>query len=192
MLFSNAGTWLVKSDPPVHADAMVMLMGGIPPDRLLQAANNYNKGLAGRLIIVEENRGRYSELEARGAHFISNTEQAAAAAPSLGIPAGSVTILPGDARSTQDEALIVRSYLQSNPAIDTITLITNSAHSRRAAIIFKSAFRKAGLPVIVFTSANNYSNFNGKGWWKHKETIEPVLSEYMKLLNFWLFDQKKL
>jgi len=30
------------------------------------------------------------------------------------------------------------------------------------------------------------------GWWKYKEEIQSVLGEYVKLVNFWLFDLQKL
>ncbi len=188
----RAGTWLVKNDDPQHADAMVMLMGGVAPDRILQAVDTYKAGLAGKLIIVQESMGAYRELEKRGADIISNSEQAASALTALGIPADSILILPGDARSTQTEAIIVRNYLKKKPGIDTLTLITSTDHSRRAYIIFSKAFRKAGLPVIVLSNPSSYSSFNPTSWWKRKENTQAVFMEYVKLMDFWLIDNKSL
>lgn len=188
---NRAGTWLVKQDAPVHADAMVVLMGSIG-DRVLQAADLYQQKLAGKLIIVEENMSAYSALEARGAHIVSNSTQARGAAIALGIPADSIEILPGNARSTQQEALIIRDYLRNQSGIDTLLLVTSSPHTRRSSIIFTTAFNKAGLPVVVSCSPSLYTHYTGKGWWKHKEEIQAVLSEYIKLVNFWLFDRRIL
>ena len=188
----RAGTWLVKNDDPQHADAMVMLMGGVAPDRILQAVDTYKAGLAGKLIIVQESMGAYRELEKRGADIISNSEQAASALTALGIPADSILILPGDARSTQTEAIIVRNYLKKMPGIDTLTLITSTDHSRMAYIIFSKAFRKAGLPVIVLSNPSSYSSFNPTGWWNRKEDTQAVFMEYVKLMDFWLIDNKSL
>ena len=64
----RAGKWLVKEDVPVHADAMVLLMGSFP-ERVLQAADLYHEGKAGRLMIVEESMGPYQRLEARGVRY---------------------------------------------------------------------------------------------------------------------------
>jgi uncharacterized SAM-binding protein YcdF (DUF218 family) len=187
----NAGTWLVKNDIPKHADAMVILMGNIP-DRVLQAADIYNSGNAGRVIIVEESMGAFKKLEERGAHILSNTIQARNAAVSLDIPADSIIILPGDARSTQQEATIIREYLKTQPGIDTITLVTSSDHTRRASMIFEKAFRKQGMNIVVQSSPSKYSSYTGIGWWKNKEGIQTVLMEYLKMGNFWLFEGKRL
>jgi len=170
---------------------MVILMGSIP-DRVLQAADLYKKGIAGKVIIVEESMGAYQALEKQGAHIISNTTQAQNACVSLGIPADSITILPGDARSTQQEAVIVKEYLSKTPGIDTLLIVSSSDHTRRASIIFRKAFEKIKLPVVICSSPSKYTNFRADTWWKHKEEIQVVLAEYVKLLNFWIFDKRKL
>jgi uncharacterized SAM-binding protein YcdF (DUF218 family) len=187
----KAGTWLVKNDTLRHADVMVILMGNIP-DRVLQAADLYNRGIAGRVIIVEESMGAFKKLEERGAHIISNTMQARNAAVSLGIPADSILILPGYANSTQKEAIIIREYLTKRSDIDTLLLVTSAPHTRRASIIFRKAFEANGNKVLVCSSPSIYSNYTGVGWWKHKEEIQAVLGEYVKLVNFWLFDKRRL
>ena len=154
----RAGTWLVKEDVPAHADAMVILMGNFP-DRVLQAADLYHEGRAGKLIIVEESMGPFSTLEARGANIISNTEQARNACIALGIPADSITVLPGDARSTLDEAIVVRDYLSRCATMDTLLLVSSSAHMRRASMIFRAALCDSETPVYIGCSPSTYSRF---------------------------------
>lgn len=187
----KAGTWLVKKDAPVQADAIVMLMGSIP-DRILETTDLYNAGLADKLILVEESMGAYRELQARGATIISNTQQCRNAAITLGIPADQIIVLPGDARSTLEEALIVREYLKSTTDIDTLLLVTSANHSRRAKIIFENAIKRAGLDVVTCSCPSKYSHFNGKGWWKSKENIQNVLMEYLKMANFYLIEKRRL
>ena len=65
----RAGTWLVKVDVPPHADAMALLMGSFP-ERVLEAADLYHEGKAGRMLIVNESMGPYRLLESRGAEII--------------------------------------------------------------------------------------------------------------------------
>lgn len=187
----RAGIWLVKDDTPEHADAMVLLMGGIS-NRVLQAADLYTGGRADRLIIVEESMGAYKKLEERGASIISSTKQMRDAAIAMGIPAENITVLPGDARSTLEEAIIVRDYLTANAAIDTIILVTAPPHTRRASMIFKAALRDSETPVYVGCSPSAYSNFNADRWWKDKEGIQTVLSEFVKIGSFVVFERKKL
>ncbi|RLD69031.1 MAG: hypothetical protein DRI98_11035, partial [Bacteroidetes bacterium] len=153
----KAGTWLVKADNPPHADVMVMLTGSIS-DRVLQTADLYNEGVATRLWIVEEGMGASRALEARGVKLISNTTQVKSAMITLGIPADSIRIVPGDAASTRMEAEIVRSYLHSQTGIDTLLLVTSAAHTRRAFKIFKAAFSPLDEPPVVCCSPSTYTD----------------------------------
>jgi uncharacterized SAM-binding protein YcdF (DUF218 family) len=179
----RAGTWLAKDDMPVHADVMVLLMGDLS-DRVLQVADLYDKGIADKLIIVKESMGAYGALEARGADIISSTQQAHDAAVILGIPADSITILSGDARSTLDEALAVRDYLAADMGTDTLLLVSSAHHMRRASIIFRTVLRYPDKKVHIFCSPSAYTSFNGKYWWKDKEDIQDVVSELVKLVAF--------
>jgi len=187
----RAGTWLVKEDVPAHADAMVILMGNFP-DRVLQAADLYHERRSGKLIIVEESMGPFRTLEARGANIISNTEQAQNACIALGIPADSITVLPGDARSTQDEAIVVRDYMSRCATIDTLLLVSSSAHMRRASMIFRAALCNSGPPVFIGCSPSAYSDFDAKHWWRGKEDIQKVLSEFVKMASFVVFEKRDL
>lgn len=187
----RAGRWLVKENGPSHADAMVLLMGNFP-NRVLQACDLWNEARAGRIIIVEESMGSFKRLEERGASIMSNTEQAAHALVALGIPADSITILPGDARSTLDEALVVKYYLADHVTADTIVLVSSASHMRRASIIFKEVFKQSDIPVYVGSSPSAYSSFNPDKWWRSKEDIQHVLSELMKIVSFRLIEKRKL
>jgi len=187
----RAGTWLVKEKVPEHADALVLLMGSFP-ERVLEAVDLYKKGRSGRMIIVQEGMGPYYILESRGADILSTTEQAHNSAVSLGIPEDSITVLPGDARSTINEAVIISEYLAGKPEIDTIILVSSPSHMRRASMIFKAALRDAENPVYIGCSPSNYSNFNADRWWRDKEGVQTVLSEFVKIGSFMMFEKKKL
>ena len=189
--FRYAGTYLIKRDPPHKSDAMVLLMGSIP-DRVLQAADVYRQGLANKLIIVQESMASYRKLQERGVHFQNTTQQCFEAAVELGIPADSIIILPGDARSTQQEATIVREYIRLHPEISSITLVTSPDHTRRASMIFGKAFRKQNMPVTVQCSPSKYNGYTGIGWWKNKEGIQAVMMEYLKIINFLVFEGRRL
>jgi len=187
----RAGSWLVKKDKPMHADAIVILMGSVA-DRVLQAADLYLEGLAEKVIIVEANMDAYNSIRARGVNFLNRTEQARNAAVDLGIPADSIIILPGAANSTIQEAIIIRNYIESNPGIDTVLLVTSAPHSRRAFMIFDTAFRKAGMTLFVASIPSTYTIYNPDNWWMRKEDIQTVIFEYLKLTNFVLFEGRNL
>lgn len=186
-----AGSWLVKEDVPHHADAMVLLMGNFP-ERVLQAVDLYNEKKAGRLIIVEESMGAYKSLEERGVSIISKTTQAKDAATELGIPGNCIIVLSGDARSTLTEAIRVSEYLATDPGNDTLILVSSPPHMRRAAMIFRTAFKELERPVYVGCSPSAYSDFSAEKWWRQKEDIQDVLSEYLKTLSFILIEKRNI
>jgi uncharacterized SAM-binding protein YcdF (DUF218 family) len=187
----RAGVWLVREDVPKHADAMVILMGNFP-ERVLQAVDLWKERKADRIIIVEESMGPFQVLEQRGARIVGSTEQAASSLVAMGVPADSITILPGDARSTLDEARAVRRYIAYKWPADTLLLVSSAAHMRRASMIFKAAFNHSASPVYIGSSPSAYSNFDPKHWWRDKEGIQYVLTEYLKIGSFVLFEKKKL
>lgn len=188
---SRAGIWLARDDEPVHADALVLLMGGIA-DRVLQVADLYNQGMAPRVIIVTESMGAYRALEERGIKLISSTVQVRDALIRLGVPADSIVVLPGDARSTMNEAEVIEGYLESDKRIDTLALVSSSYHMRRAGMIFETAFKDLDNKVTVLCSPSDYTNFRARGWWKHREEIQAVLSEYIKIGSFVFLERGRL
>ena len=187
----KAGLWLIKEDHPVNADAIVILTGSIA-DRVLQAADIYKSGYAGKILIVNESMGAYKELEKRGFSVISKTSQTKDALVFFNVPRDSIIILPGDAESTMSEVMIIRNYISLNNNIDTILLITSSPHTRRASMIFNKAFSEMETPVTVLSIPSVYNKFNADKWWRCKEDIQIVFLEYMKLMNFLLFEKNKL
>lgn len=184
--FLNAGRWLIKDDSPVHGDAMVLLTGSIA-DRVLETADKYEEGTAGRIIIVAESMGEYKILEERGVSLISSTNQICKALVALGVPSDSITVLPGDAESTMEEAMVIDNYLTGQNAIDTIILVSSKTHTRRASMIFNHVLRKSGKNITVLCSPSRYTGFNAARWWTKKEDIQDVVLEYVKLASFVLF-----
>jgi uncharacterized SAM-binding protein YcdF (DUF218 family) len=187
----KAGSWLVKEDVPKHADVMVMLTGRIT-DRVLQIDDLYKAQVAGKVWIVQEAMGASSELEKRGVKVLSESMQVRNILLNMGIPADSVLILPGDAASTQMEAESVRDFLQTQSGINALLLVTSSSHTRRAYNIFKAALKPMENAPELYCSPSSYTGFNAEKWWRSKEDIQFVVTEYLKLANFFLFEKRKL
>lgn len=161
-------------------------------DRVLHAAELYHKGAAGNVLIVENGADAFRELKARGANIPGGTELINNALVDMGISDSVIIILPGNAQSTQQEAMIIRQYHDDIPEIDTLLIVTSSPHTRRASMIFKDVFRKSQTPVCIMCSPSSYTNFNAEKWWKSQDDIETVLLEYLKIANFVIFEKRKL
>jgi uncharacterized SAM-binding protein YcdF (DUF218 family) len=187
----RAGNWLVKDEIAGQADAMVLLMGSFPP-RVLQAIDIYNEGRTRRIIIVNEYRGPYKMLTDKGVEVIGTTAQALNALVTLGIPPDSITILPGEAQSTLTEVMVTVDYLSKHPEIRSLIIVSSPSHMRRSGLIFRKAIKFSGLDVTIGYSPSKYTGFNPGQWWKSKEDIQIVLSEYLKLTSFVLFENRTL
>ncbi len=158
--------------------------------------------MAGEVWIVEEGSGALGILEERGVSIISTTQQVHGALISLGIPAGSIVILPGGATSTQMEVEIIRDFLASRQGTealwpgqagkDTLLVVSSAPHMRRASMIFNAAFKSLDQPVVICCSPSPYTKFNAEKWWRDKDDIQDVVLEYLKILNFVFFEKKDL
>lgn len=192
----KAGSWLVKSDEVQHADAMLMLMG-IQAERVLQIADLYQEGVADRVWIVKEGMGASDILEERGVDVLSTTSQVQGYLVDLGIPVTGIKVIPGGATSTQMEATLLRDYLAAlakikSPGIDTLLVVSSASHTRRASMIFSAALKTLDNPPVICTCPSSYSDFNAEKWWLSREDIQDVVLEYLKILNFALFERRHL
>ena len=187
----KAGTWLKKENPPEHADAMLILMGSFT-DRVLQCADLYQEQVADKVWIVEEGMAAYRTLQERGVQIISTTEQTRRALIDLGVPADSIVILPGGAGSTRMEAKITRDYLLTQSGVDTLLLVSSADHTRRAFKIFNAAFHSMEEAPALCCSSSKYTTFHAEKWWRNREDIQDVINEYLKLVNFHLFEKREL
>ena len=187
----KAGSWLVKADETPHADVMVMLTGRIT-DRVLQIDDLYKQNVSGKVWIVEPGSGESQLLKERGVKIISESAMIRTALMDMSIPQDSIVVIPGDATSTMMEAEAVREYLQTQTGIDTLLLVSSSSHTLRAFKIFRAAMHPLDEPPVVQCSPNPYTSFDAEKWWKNKNDIQSVVTEYLKLANFVLFERREL
>ena len=190
IFFHNAGSLLVEEQKPVRADLIVVLMGS-GPDRMLYAVDLYKKDYAGKILMVENWQPGYERLKALNVSIPRDAEIATMVGVQLGVPKDAFVILPGDAQSTQDEAAIIKDYLQKNPEINSFILVTSKFHSARAGNIF--SWKMAGLdrPVKITSCPTPYDNFNPDAWWRSREDAKRVVMEYAKWTNFYLLDRHR-
>ncbi|MFW5745558.1 MAG: YdcF family protein [Spirochaetota bacterium] len=119
---------LVVDEPPVHADAIVLLEGGLA--RIPQAVSLVEQGYATRLI--------YPGLAPVAREPLDRALASLSRRAELIVPDDTAT------ESTWEEALSTRAILASRPDIDSILLVTSDYHTRRA----RWTFRKV-LPSSV-------------------------------------------
>ena len=145
----------------------------------------YKEGYAPCILMVENWEPGYELLESRGVKVPRDVELKAMIGTQLGVPEEAFIILPGDAKSTQEEAQIISRYLQDNPQVDKILLVTSKYHSRRSAIIFRWVIGD----TEILSCPTPYDNYNADSWWRTRQDAKSVVMEYAKLANFYLLDR---
>ncbi|MDD4781269.1 MAG: YdcF family protein [Tissierellia bacterium] len=187
----SLGTFLVTEDKPQPSDIIVVLMGS-GPDRILGAVDLYEQGYADHIVMVRNMVRGYDLVVSQGVKIPHDTDIAKEVAVQLGVPAEKVTILPGDALSTRDEAIAVREYLKGEPNINSLIIVTSKYHSGRAKKIFVKAMSSIDREIEVLSYPTEYDDFNAEKWWKSREDLKRGALEYLKLFHFYLREQFEL
>ncbi len=182
------GHYLVVEDPLGEADLIVVLMGSVPA-RVLEAADIYGEGFARELVMVQSFVEAADELARRGVVIPGHAELTRNAAIQMGVPEGRITILPGGAMSTKDEALVLREYLDQKSEVKRVILVTSSFHSRRTKIIFERFCGGLEQDVQFIIRPSKYDTFQPQRWWLDRESAKMIVLEYLKLGHFYLLER---
>jgi uncharacterized SAM-binding protein YcdF (DUF218 family) len=188
-LIPNLGQWLVAEDELQASDMIVVLTGSLT-DRILQAVDIYNARYSDKIVFANSYRVDYDIFVERGVEMPPRKAQLyKMAVIDLGVPEENILILEGNAKSTQDEALIIREYIRNNRAIESFILVTSKYHSGRAKKIFRKALSGLDREINIYSSPSKYDPFNASQWWKDREDIKWVVLEYLKLAHFYFWEQ---
>jgi len=188
LLFTHLGGYLVRDDRLQKSDIIVVLMGSIP-DRILQAVDIYNAEYATQILMVNNKIPGYELLKEQDVKMPNDSDLAKLVGVQLGVKESDFIILPGEAASTQDEAVIVSEYLRNQPSIHSIIIVSSLYQSKRASAIFARSLEPLERDIRIVSCPSKYSGFNSNNWWKSREDIENVVMEYIKLVNFYLREQ---
>jgi uncharacterized SAM-binding protein YcdF (DUF218 family) len=187
----SLGNYLVAEDEPQQSDIIVLLMGS-GPDRMLGAVDLYHAEYADEILMVRNMVRGYDLVVSQGVKIPHDTDIAKEVAVQLGVPEEKITVLPGDALSTQDEAIAVREYLKTEPDIDSLIIVTSKSHSGRAKKIFVKAMTSLERDFRIISCPTNYDDFNAEKWWQNREDLKHGVLEYLKLMHFYVKEQFEL
>jgi uncharacterized SAM-binding protein YcdF (DUF218 family) len=142
---------------------------------MLGALDLYKQGYADHIVMVRNMVRGYDLVVSQGVRIPHDTDIAREVAVQLGVPEEKITVLHGDALSTQEEAIAVREYLKSEPHIDSIIIVTSKYHSCRAKKIFVKAMNSLDRDFKILSCPTNYDDFNAEKWWQNREDLSGEL-----------------
>ncbi len=188
LVVPRMGTFLVIDHEPEEADVIVILMGSVPA-RVLEAVDLYEEGYADQIIVVHNYAEAEEKLAARGVIYPGDAELTRMVALELGVPGESISILPGQARSTKDEAAVIRAYLEQSSDVNSLILVTSSFHTRRTLKIFERALNGLEREVKLISQASSYDSFQAESWWRDRQSAKMVVLEHLKLAYFYAWER---
>ncbi|MDR3719261.1 MAG: YdcF family protein [Bryobacteraceae bacterium] len=168
VLLEGAGAYLNVGQPPVRADAALVLAGGFSGDRILKAAELKRQGyvpvvyVSGPTIIYEAGECEIS-IPFAVRHGYSTSD---------------FRCIPNAAYNTLDEARACCAALE-HAGVKSFLLVTTAYHTRRATAIYRRI-----CPKLAFTPvASEDPMFQNRQWWKAREGRKDIFLEYTKLLT---------
>lgn len=171
------GLWLDVGEPPQTA-RFALVLGGDSETRPFKAAELINEGFVDQVLLPRQR----PSPEVSDGIVPSAEEIESAVLRARGVGEDRIAIMEGDHLSTFDEARSLRRLLEENPG-DAAIVVTNAYHTRRARWTFRTVLG-AHAKRVRFVSAPN--SFRTSTWWRTPDGTKCVVSEYVKLVAYWL------
>jgi uncharacterized SAM-binding protein YcdF (DUF218 family) len=159
------GGYLVRAEPPVQADMIVVLAGDFSGNRILTAGDLVRRGFAPKALVSGPS----------GAYGLHESDLAIQFAVHHGFPESYFVALFNDSHSTKAEADDVLAALNKLHA-RRVDIVTSDYHTRRAGNIYRA--KAPGLEIHMVAAPDKY--FTPGGWWKDREARKTFLMEWMK------------
>jgi hypothetical protein len=170
LLRGAAALWII-SDAATHADAAVVLGGGLG-DRPFAAAELYHKGLVNKVLLsqVTEDRGH------------GHTEFNRQLLLRLGVPATAIGTFGNANKNTWDEAVALKSWADRNLAL-VLIIPTDLFSARRVRWVFRREFSGTAVRIEV-PSFDPPSGYTGAEWWKTERGMITFRNEVLKYFYY--------
>jgi uncharacterized SAM-binding protein YcdF (DUF218 family) len=173
----RAARWLDVGERPRKADVVVLLNGGVN-SRPFVAAALVHGGWAPAIIL-----NTVSAHSNQASGVIPPTHEITLKVLDYGgVPRDRVVLLQSAAQTTFDEARAVADYLADHP-VRRLMIVTEGPHTLRARWIFR---RLLGGEVEISMVSAPADEFDSSNWWRSESGFLFVVSEYFKLVYYWL------
>lgn len=180
-ILTRLGGYLIVQQPLKKAD-LIVCMPGRPIERGLAAAEVFKRGFAPKIFVPAEGPPDGNEvLKERGINYPEESDLLIMMLHGLGVPRSACITADHPVGSAFEEAQMVRDLAVSK-GYRSFIIVTSPAQTRCTWLIFKKAFEKEDVKIIMVPSG--YSNFKADDWWKRGKYVKEVIVEYQKLIYY--------
>jgi uncharacterized SAM-binding protein YcdF (DUF218 family) len=159
--------------PPKKADAIIVLGGEIEGERTRKAAELYHQGIAPKLILSDGTRMSWRTMA---------VDEVAALAAASGVPKSGL-LLEKHSRSTYENATYTKKVMLEQ-GLDSAVVVTTDWHAKRTQMTFDKVYLGTDIALSYCGTPDSRSDFTA--WWKDGEKQQTVLTEWAKLLIYWV------
>lgn len=178
-VFRGVGRWLVREDPLTHADALVVLSGGLPY-RAEGAAHYFESGYASEVWVTRP-EGPSEQLKELGIQYTGEEDYNRQILIHLHVPEIDVRILPDTIVNTEQEVEEISRELQKTGK-SSVIIVTSPEHTRRVRALWK---KLAGEHLSAVVRAAPEDPFDADHWWRNTGDALSVVREMLGLMNVW-------
>lgn len=167
---SAIGEYLVRAEPPVHADLIVVLAGDWTGNRILKAGELVREGYAPRALVSGPGK----------LYNVREDDAAIDYAVDHGYPRDCFVAARDKSNSTRSEAIALLADMR-RMGIHNVDIVTSNYHTRRAG----NVYRKLAGDIQIHMVAAPFPDFDPNTWWHHREAEKTVLLEWTKTIAYW-------
>jgi uncharacterized SAM-binding protein YcdF (DUF218 family) len=173
LLEGMAELWVV-SDAPTHADAVVVLGGGLDV-RPFAAARLYQEGFANKILVSQVG----DEPAVSIGVILNHTEANRQVLLKLGVPANAIETFGAENKNTSDEAVSLRAWAVRNNA-STFIIPTEIFSARRVRFIFQQDLTPDRIEVVALDPPL----YRKDDWWKTDTGLISFQNEVLKYIYY--------
>jgi uncharacterized SAM-binding protein YcdF (DUF218 family) len=179
LLFRGVGRWLVREDSLTHADALVVLSGGMPY-RAEAAGHYFESGYAGEVWVTRP-EGPFDQLNELGIQYFGEDDYSREILLHLHVPEKDIHVLPGTIIDTEQEVEEIVGELRKEGK-SSVIIVTSPEHTRRVRALWD---KLAGEHLNAVVRAAPEDPFDADHWWRNTRDAFSVVREILGLLNVW-------
>jgi uncharacterized SAM-binding protein YcdF (DUF218 family) len=178
-LLQAMGRWLDVGQRPQRAD-YVMVLGGGEATRPFAAAALVRAHFADRVLVAHSSPPAADPA----AVPVESSEINRRVLVARGVEPSQVSVLPGAATTTYDEATALASFLGTHPGA-RVLVVTDGFHTRRSRWAFSHVLGPRA-DQITFVSAPT-DEFDLNLWWRDQWGLAIIGAEYLKLAAYLVY-----
>jgi hypothetical protein len=179
-LFFYSPRYLILKTPPVKSDVVVLLLGSINKERAEEAYRLINEGYAGTLFVPAQKKNFNISDNGNLSHYLKKLSKQNWLNPKR-------ENKPNYRfqENTHLEIIAAKSMMDSSNFTSAI-FVSSPYHLRRIKIIADKVF--TGKPYQLSFVPSYRLDEDERLWWVNKNAVAMVVSEYLKIAWFLLYE----